>query len=152
MKKRLNEFSREELQEIVQNSSSMSELCLKLNFSKSGDMFKRIRAYLDELDISTDHFLRQVPPTKRTAENVFMENSTADQKTLRKWYFEGHYTPYKCSICGQLPLWNNKPLTLILDHINGHNKDNRLTNLRWVCPNCNQQLPTTSGKNLTYNK
>lgn len=34
-----------------------------------------------------------------------------------------------------------------VDHINGSNHDDRLENLRWVCPNCNQQLDTTNGKN-----
>lgn len=36
---------------------------------------------------------------------------------------------------------------MILDHINGKNKDDRLENLRWVCPNCNQQLDTTGFRN-----
>ena len=72
---------------------------------------------------------------------MFVENSTANQTTLRRWY-EKENIEYKCSICGQLPFWQNKPLTLILDHINGHNHDDRLENLRWVCPNCNQQLET----------
>ena len=37
-------------------------------------------------------------------------------------------------------------MSLIIDHINGINNDNRLTNLRWVCPNCNIQLPTSNRK------
>ena len=74
--------------------------------------------------------------------------STINQKTLRRWYKKGNYTEYKCSICGLLPVWQNKELTLILDHINGLNNDDRLENLRWVCPNCNMQLPTTNGKNI----
>lgn len=148
---KIDKYNLEELQEIVKNSKSMSEVCRQLGYSKSGDAFKLIRSRLDELNISTSHFKSSVK-VKRTKENVFMENSTADQKTLRKWYVEGNYTPYKCAICGLLPYWNNKELTLILDHINGHNHDNRLENLRWVCPNCNQQLPTTNGKNLVYNK
>ena len=86
-------------------------------------------------------------PILRTEENIFIENSTASQKTLRDWYFKGKYTPYVCSICGQEPVWQGKELTLILDHINGINKDDRLENLRWVCPNCNQQLDTTGSKN-----
>jgi uncharacterized protein with PIN domain len=53
-----------------------------------------------------------------------------------------------CSICGLLPEWNGKELTLILDHINGHNKDHRIENLRWVCPNCNSQLDTTGARNI----
>lgn len=65
---------------------------------------------------------------------------------------EGKYTSYKCSICGQEPIWQNQPMSLILDHINGHNKDDRLENLRWVCPNCNSQLPTTGVRNINYQK
>ena len=88
----------------------------------------------------------------RTPENIFIENSTADQSTLRRYYKKGNYTKYKCSICGQEPFWNGKELTLILDHINGKNRDDRLQNLRWVCPNCNQQLDTTGGKNQQRKK
>ena len=50
---------------------------------------------------------------------------------------------------------NGMPLVLILDHINGNNRDDRLENLRWVCPNCNMQLPTTNGRNkrrIVYNR
>lgn len=147
MKARIDTYSDEEFSNIVKASSSMTEVCTSLGYSKSGDMFKRIRQRIDALELDTSHFGTKTP-MKRTVDNIFIENSTADQKTLRRWYFQGKYTPYKCSICGQEPFWNNQELTLILDHINGHNKDDRLENLRWVCPNCNQQLPTTNGKNV----
>lgn len=49
---------------------------------------------------------------------------------------------------GQL-IWNGERLNLILDHINGVNSDNRLKNLRLLCPNCNSQLISTQGgKNI----
>lgn len=147
---KIDTFSDEEFKKIVAESLNMTEISTKLGYAaKSGSNYTRIRKRIDELKISTDHFsLGNKRPIKRTVDNIFIENSTADQKTLRKWYFEGQYTEYVCSICGQKPFWNGKELTLILDHINGHNKDDRLENLRWVCPNCNQQLPTTNGKNI----
>ena len=89
------------------------------------------------LNIDYSRFISPKTLVKRQENNVFIENSTASQATLRRWYLKGEYTPYVCSICGQEPLWCGKELTLILDHINGKNHDDRLENLRWVCPNCN---------------
>ena len=65
---------------------------------------------------------------------------------MRKFY-KNKFPQKECSICGQSTSWNNLPLILILDHINGYNHDNRLENLRWVCPNCNSQLSTTNARN-----
>lgn len=53
---------------------------------------------------------------------------------------------YKCSCCG-ITEWNGKPLTLQLHHINGNNRDNRLENLTFLCPNCHSQTDNFSGKN-----
>lgn len=66
---------------------------------------------------------------------------------MRKHYKKGNYTEYKCDICEQEPFWNGQPMSLILDHKNGKNNDHRLENLRWGCPNYNEQLETTGGKN-----
>ena len=51
-------------------------------------------------------------------------------------------------MCGQGEIWQGAPLTLILDHINGVRDDNRLENLRIVCPNCAATLPTHCGRSL----
>lgn len=51
-----------------------------------------------------------------------------------------------CALCGGLPVWNGQPLTLQLDHIDGNPSDNRIDNLRWLCPNCHSQTPTFTNK------
>ena len=79
--------------------------------------------------------------------DIFIQNSSVCQSTLRRYYREGEYSEYICSICGQEPIWQGKELTLILDHIDGNNTNDVLENLRWVCPNCNQQLETTGSRN-----
>lgn len=147
---KVNAFTNEEFTQIVASCTSMADVARKLGYtSYSGDISARIRKRIEALGLSIDHFsLGGKHPIKRDPSNVFIKNSTADQSTLRKFYFAGKYTPYVCSICGQEPQWQNKPLTLILDHINGHNHDDRLENLRWVCPNCNQQLDTTGYKKM----
>lgn len=78
---------------------------------------------------------------------VFVENSTYPRHCLKKRILSERLLEYKCSCCGQLPVWFGKPLVLILDHINGVNDDNRIENLRFVCSNCDSQLPTYKSKN-----
>jgi hypothetical protein len=53
---------------------------------------------------------------------------------------------YKCSEC-EISEWNNKKLSLHLDLINGINNDNRIDNLRFLCPNCHSLTDTYCGKN-----
>lgn len=66
-------------------------------------------------------------------------------------HFGKNYLRYKhgnkCSICNIDANWNNQPLVLILDHINGKSNDWSISNLRLVCPNCDSQLPTFKSKN-----
>ena len=54
----------------------------------------------------------------------------------------------KCSICGMEPLWNNKEIHFILDHIDGDATNNIRTNLRLICPNCDSQLDTYKARNI----
>lgn len=139
----IDNYTQEELEEIVKNSKSFREVIAALGYSTvSGSNHKTVQNRIEKYGIDTSHFSSVTNPIVRNRENVFIENSTASQATLRRWYLKEN-VKYICSICGLGPIWQEKELTLILDHINGHNKDNRLENLRWVCPNCNQQLETT---------
>jgi hypothetical protein len=47
----------------------------------------------------------------------------------------------KCDCCG-ISEWQEKPIVLELDHIDGDNKNNKRENLRMLCPNCHSQTPT----------
>ena len=51
-----------------------------------------------------------------------------------------------CACCGNAGRWQGQPLTLQLDHVNGRYNDNRLENLRWLCPNCHSQTETFAGR------
>ena len=70
----------------------------------------------------------------------------ATRTSIRKIIIKENLIEYKCSECG-IQTWNNKPLSLHLDHINGRSNDNRLENLRFLCPNCHSQTETYTGKN-----
>lgn len=60
----------------------------------------------------------------------------------------------KCELCSQENMWNNKPLRLQVDHIDGHSDNNDLTNVRLLCPNCHTQTDTygSKGHGNRYNK
>lgn len=124
----------------------MREVVGKLGYkTQNGSNHKTVAKRLNKYNISTNHF-ESSKSTERTYENVFCINSTVVQSTLRNWY-KKISDDSKCEICGQTKLWHGKELTLILDHINGDNHDNQISNLRWVCPNCDSQLPTFTGRN-----
>ena len=150
-KKKIDNFSKEQLVEIVNSSYSMAEVIRKIGYSKHADSYKTVLNRLDEYDIDYSK-IAVLKRVKRTEENTFCKNSDVSQKVLKEKYLEGNYSPYCCSICGLPPIWNGKPLVLTLDHINGDNNDNELINLRWICPNCDRQLPTYSSKNIIYQK
>lgn len=148
----MSKISDENFERLVQESFSIKEVATKCGYSNvsgaSSNIVKQ-RIQKQEIDISHFKFSERVI---RNDEEIFVEDSSVHQTTLRRRYLLGEYTPYICSICGQEPVWQGKELTLILDHINGHNHDDRLENLRWVCPNCNQQLDTFSGRNKSTEK
>jgi len=79
--------------------------------------------------------------------DVMVAGSTYPRHSLKKRIIDQKLLPYICSVCGCSPMWRDEPLPLLLDHINGVNNDNRLENLRFVCSNCDSQLPTYKSKN-----
>lgn len=67
-----------------------------------------------------------------------------DIRQIKRYLIEQR--KHRCEICGTEE-WKGLPIPLILDHINGRASDDRLENLRLVCPNCDAQLPTYKSKN-----
>lgn len=89
---------------------------------------------------------------KFSLDKIFVENSSYARQHIKRRILENNLIDYVCACCNIGPEWNGKPMTLILDHINGVNNDNRLENLRFVCSNCDSQLDTYKSKNRNNGK
>lgn len=153
MKKALiDNYTKEELEKIVKESKTYREVIIKLGYSSvTGGNNETLKNRIKKYNISTEHFNPYVIRSKKESlldKDIFCLNSTVSQSAIRNHFKNKNYKEYKCEVCGLEPFWNGKPLTLTLDHINGNNKDNRIENLRWLCPNCDRQQPTFGAKNL----
>lgn len=91
--------------------------------------------------------------TVLTAEEVFVDNKEWGSELLRKYIHFYKLKEYCCEKC-KLTEWQGEHLTLELDHVDGRRVNNKLDNLRWLCPNCHSQTPTFRGynKSLTGKK
>lgn len=143
----MSKITDEEFEEIVNSSSSLKEIAYKCGYSNnSGASSKLVKERISRQNIAFKS--NRGERIIREDKDIFIEDSPIDQSTLRRRYLQGNFSEYKCSICGLEPFWNGQELVLTLDHKNGHNHDDRLENLRWVCPNCDRQLSTFAGRNI----
>lgn len=91
--------------------------------------------------------------TKWPNSQIFVKDSMYNSRhRMKKRLIDQNLIPYECFFCKNPGTWLKKKLILVIDHVNGVKNDNRLQNLRFVCPNCDSQLPTFKSKNIKYQK
>ncbi len=145
----------QEFSSVVENSKSIAEIVRYFGYATTGRAFKTVKNRIAFDNINCSHIPlgidsnkgRKFNREKTPYEEIFIENSLYDQKSLKNRIIKDDLVPYVCNECGQSTNWNGKPLVLVLDHKNGKRNDHRLSNLRFLCPNCNSQQDTFSGKN-----
>jgi hypothetical protein len=155
---RESKYTSELLEPVVKISISLAEVIRRLGLRATGGNYRMIATRLRLLGISMDHFKGQGWAKGETAvtnptiarltaqkaipdEEVFVENSPVmyGQRVIKRMLKMGW--KYECAKCG-LSEWRERPVSLQLDHLNGVCNDNRLENLRLLCPNCHSQTPT----------
>lgn len=139
-----------QLREVIAESTSWAESLRKLGLRDAGGNFKTIQRHAAAWNISTEHFdrglsRRRVGSVRPLAE-VLVQNSNYKRSTLKRRLYAEGIKERRCELCGQTEEWNGSRMALILDHINGVPNDNRLENLRIVCPNCAATLETHCGR------
>jgi 5-methylcytosine-specific restriction endonuclease McrA len=142
------------LKEAVENSTSIRQVIAKLGLVEAGGNYDQVKKYIKENSISTEHFkgmgwnkgMRYFRP-QISLDEILVENSTYQSFKLKKRLFQSNLKKQKCEECGWKKVSKDGRLPLELDHINGKRHDNRIENLRILCPNCHSLKPTHRGLN-----
>lgn len=153
-------WSHDDLKTAVASSKSVRGVLLKLNLIPAGGNYQHVARTISDLAIDTSHFTGMgwrkgrtfdfVPQKK--LEDILKKGSDFQSFKLKKRLFrEGLKSP-QCEICGWAEQAKDGRIPVELDHINGDHDDNRLENLRILCPNCHGLQPTHRGKNQKYRR
>jgi len=142
---------------LVSNSNSIGQILKYFNLRNKGGNSATVKRRIFEEGLDFSHIIlgqdsnkgRKFTKEKKPLSEVCVENSCFNNKShLKKRLIKESILENICSNCGNLPFWNDKPLVLQLDHKNGISNDNRIENLRLLCPNCHSQTPTFAGRKL----
>jgi hypothetical protein len=110
---------------------------------------------MELLGLEASHFMGQgwrkgsrlpVVPA-RPLEKVLVTGTLVKTSQLRERLIRTRLKAERCEMCGK-ERWNGRPIPLELDHVNGKRDDNRLSNLRLLCPNCHAQTDNYRGRNI----
>lgn len=139
--------------EAVKNNYNISGVLRSLHKARVGSNYRYVRKHIKRLSLDISHWTGY-PVYHKTKTNkikdMFKRNSQASTSNIKKFIIKHNLIKYKCSKCSLKNMWKGKKLVLRLDHINGIRNDNRLKNLRFLCPNCDSQTSTFCGRNRKF--
>ena len=152
---RKRSWTEKQLRQAVKKSKSFRQILRELNLKMAGGNYAQIKKYLKFYRIDTKHFtgqgwnkgMRGIGRNRIKLEDILVRSSDFQSFKLKKRLFSENIKPQHCEMCGWKKRSNDGRLPLELDHINGESRDNRLENLRVLCPNCHSLQPTHRGRN-----
>ena len=152
---RQRSWTKKQLINAVAQSRSFRQALRRLGLRATGGNYDQIKKYIRELSLDIGHFkgkgwnrgLRGIGKPLIPLEKILVRNNSFQSYKLKKRLFAANLKSQHCEICGWAKKTADGYLPLELDHINGDSHDNRLENLRILCPNCHSLKPTHRGRN-----
>jgi len=144
-----------QLTEAVSSSTSLRTTLQKVGLKPAGGNYSFIGKHITRLGLDIAHFkgkawnkgLTMSPGYRTPLAELLVDGSNYQSYKLKKRLLLSEIKQPKCELCGWAEVSTDGRLPLELDHINGVHTDNRLENLRVLCPNCHSLQPTHRGKN-----
>lgn len=147
------DWDEEVIKTAIEKSECKTDVLRNLNIKIKSGNYQTLDRYLTKYKIDTSKLVYDNNRGNRFKiihenDDVFCEHSTMSTKNIKRRIINQKLLEYKCSECSLVNMWNGKLLNLQLDHINGINNDNKLENLRFLCPNCHSQTETYCSRNI----
>jgi hypothetical protein len=143
----ISDLTQEQLEIYAKESTNWIELMTKCGYTNYGCRFY-LKQNLDKYNISISHFIKKKGIKHYSHEEIFKENSEyRSMSCIKKKLIETYGWKRECSSC-KFAVWLGQPIPLEIDHINGIHSDNRIDNLRFLCPTCHALTDTYKGKNI----
>ncbi|MGZ4286766.1 MAG: HNH endonuclease signature motif containing protein [Solirubrobacteraceae bacterium] len=145
-------YTERDVRDAVASARSLAEALRTLGLRPAGGNHRTLHRLIAKYGISVDHLdpkwaLRRAPRNCATPlSEILVANSTFHRGHLKERLFDEGVKRRQCELCGIGDEWRGRPMSLILDHINGVSNDNRIENLLIVCPNCAATLETHCGR------
>lgn len=148
-------WTKDALKEAIRESYSLRQVLAKLGLRQAGGNYEQLKRYIQEYGFTTAHFkgkgwnrgLKGIGKPRIMLEAILVEKSYFQSFKLKKRLFQAGLKPQHCEECRWAQKTSDGYLPLELDHINGDRHDNRIENLRVLCPNCHSLKPTHRGRN-----
>lgn len=147
-------WTKDVLERAVAASTNMCEVLRHLGLEVVGGHHTHISRQVRAYGIDTSHF--QVPTRRgkpwrpRTPEAFLVKQADGQGRRIPsdrlKWAMQANGVQERCAGCGVEAVWQGLPLPLEVDHINGNWRDNRIENLRLLCPNCHSTTDNYRGR------
>ncbi|MGW0821472.1 HNH endonuclease signature motif containing protein [Streptomyces sp. NPDC002845] len=147
---------REELAPVVEASASIAGVLTALGRSNSGTGRALVKRSIEAHGLSTAHFTGQGhyrgtrSPNRKPADEILVRLDPGCPRiktVMLRRALDDLGVAHVCDACGIGDTWQGRRLVLEIDHVNGDRLDNRLENLRYLCPSCHSQTSTFSNRN-----